>query len=103
MLTLRDDPFPLEAARDMLGLVRLIYAARACRQAGAVELRRIHAVGELLDCAVRAGRVASPHTLLHAAAWQKAERACELISTLVGMTDGAEPIVLAAVARARGR
>ena len=99
MLSIRHDPFPFEAVRDLLGLVRAVYAARVAEGAGAVTLAKVATTG--LDLAL-ALDLADHHvtgTLGHAAAWKRAERAATAAADLVALTDGAEPIVLAAMNR----
>ena len=99
MLSIRHDPFPLEAVRDLLGLVRAVYAARAAEGAGAVTLAKIAVIGVDLAQALELGEAHAPGTLGHAAAWKRAERAATAAADLVALTDGAEPIVLAAMGR----
>ena len=41
MLGRRDEPFPLEAVRDLLGVVRALYAAAKEARASRAELKRI--------------------------------------------------------------
>ena len=99
MLSIRHDPFPLEAVRDLLGLVRAVYAARAAEGAGAVTLAKIATIGLDLAQALDLAEAHGPGTLGHAAAWKRAERAAMMAADLVALTDGAEPIVLAAIGR----
>jgi hypothetical protein len=101
VLSIRHDPFPLEAARDLLGLVRAVYAARAAEGAGAVTRARIAVIGVDLAEAVELGAAHRPGTLGHAAAWKRAERAAAAAADLVALTDGADAIVKAAMGRVR--
>lgn len=75
VLSIRHDPFPLEAARDLLGLVRAVYAARVAEGAGAVTLAKVAAIGVDLAEAIELGERNRAGTLGHAAAWKRAERA----------------------------
>ena len=99
VLSIRHDPFPIEAARDLLGLVRAVYAARVAEGADAVTLAKIAVVGIDLACALELGEAHGPGTLGHAAAWKRAERAATTAEDLVAITDGAEQIVRAAMGR----
>jgi len=51
-----DAPFPTEAARDLLGIVRCIYRAMRLRNAGAAELRRVEEIGAKLGRAIDAAK-----------------------------------------------
>ena len=51
-----DEPFPTEAARDLLGIVRCIYRAMRLRNAGAAELRRVEEIGAKLGRAIEASK-----------------------------------------------
>ena len=101
MLSRRDDPFPAEAVRDLLGIVRAIYAAERERGAGPPVLRRIELVGEHLAVALDLAATSAAGTVGHRAAWARAERgargACELVDALTP----AERIVEAARGRVR--
>jgi hypothetical protein len=93
---------PVEALRDLIGLVRAIRVAK--RKAGAETLRRIDAVGAELVAAYELAVSSTPGTLGMRAAWWRAEQAARSVGDLVAMTDGAEEIVSAARARvAKGR
>lgn len=97
------EPFPFDAVRDLLGVVRALYLAARARGATLPELNRIHRVGrelrEALDLAKRSG--GSDSGL--AEAWQRAEAASRSVSALVGPLDAAEPMVSAARKRVKSR
>jgi hypothetical protein len=99
MLTLRTDPFPFEEVRDLLGIVRAMYAAAKGRNAGARHLGAIRHVGVELRAAVDLALEHEPGTMGHAAAWRRAERATRALGELVDCTTPLEPTIEAAVRR----
>jgi hypothetical protein len=101
MLAIRHDPFPFEAVRDLIGILRAMYAAARGRGAGARELSAIRAVGSQLRHAVDLALEHEPGTLGHAAAWQRAEHATRQLADLVDCTTPLEPTLDAAVRRIR--
>jgi hypothetical protein len=96
VLSLRDDPFPFEAVRDLLGVVRAMYGAAKAAGAGRVELARIARVGGDLGRAIDLAADARPGTLAFAAAWKRAEDATRRVGDLVDALTPAEPLVVAA-------
>lgn len=94
-----DDRFPAEAVRDLLGLVRAIHAAAIARGAGPLDLRRIAAVEHDLEEAHGMGVSYPPNTIGGRSAFIRAEEAARRVADIVGMLDGAEPLVTAARAR----
>ncbi|MCC6552239.1 MAG: hypothetical protein IT372_04355 [Polyangiaceae bacterium] len=102
MISIRRDPFPFEAARDLLGVVRALYAAARARHADADKLRAIEAVGAELSQAIALASAHPPGTLGFSSAWARAERASALAGELVDAMTPAEPMIRAAVGRARG-
>lgn len=97
-----DEPFPFEAVRDLLGVVRAIYAAGKANGAGRAELARIARVGAELALAIELAADARPGTVGHAAAWKRAEQATRRVGDLVNVLTPAEPLVAAAQARVSG-
>lgn len=94
MLSRRGDPFPLEATRDLLGLVRAFY--RSTSKDERVKRAKLQAIGERLRTAIELA--GSPHgSLGHRAAWAHAEQAVRELGELAGPLDRAQPIVDAAV------
>jgi hypothetical protein len=63
MLGRRQDAFPEEAARDLLGLVRALYSARKAAGAGLPELQRIARVGAELADAIALAHESRPDTV----------------------------------------
>lgn len=102
MLTRRNEPFPLEAVRDLLGVVRAIYAAAQQRGASRVELKRIARVGKQLSDAIDLAVSTRPDTVGHRAAWQHAEEATSHVMDLVDALTPAEPLLNAARSRVTG-
>jgi hypothetical protein len=101
MVPRRDDAFPIDAARDLLGVVRSLYAEAVTRGAGAVDLQRIARVGRALDDAIGLAASHPPGTVGHCAAWRKGEQAARDACGLVDCLMGAEAVVTAARARVR--
>jgi hypothetical protein len=98
----KDDPFPYEAVRDLLGVVRALYAAAKAAEAGAAELARISRVGSDLRRALELARSSRPGTLGHRAATQRAADATLRVGDLVDGLTPAEPLVAAARGRVSG-
>ncbi len=96
MLPRRDDPIPLDALRDMIGLVRSMWRAKQREKAPPMELERIARVGRDLREAYNMALSSTRGTMGYWAAWEKCERACSAAVQLVGCLDMAEPIVTAA-------
>jgi hypothetical protein len=96
------DPFPFEAVRDLLGVVRAMYAAAKTAGGGRSELARIARVGTDLAGALDLAAETRPGTLGHAAAWRRAEEATRRVGDLVDALTPAEPLVVAARARVSG-
>jgi hypothetical protein len=94
--------FPTEAVRDLLGIVRALYAAAKEADAGSERLRKIARVGEDLRRALDLASGARPGTLGHSAAWRRAERATKEVADLVDALTPAEPLVRAARERVAG-
>jgi hypothetical protein len=101
MLTLRREPFPFEAVRDLLGILRAMYAAARARDAGARELASIRRVGNELRTAIDLALEHAPQTLGHAAAWDRAENATRDLGKLIDSTTPLEPMLGAAARRIR--
>lgn len=102
MLAPRQAPFPFEAVRDLLGILRAMYAAAKDQGAGRRRLLAIQAIGRELRAAVDLALEHEPGTLGHAAAWQRAERATSALGDLVDCTTPLEPTLAAAAERVRG-
>lgn len=98
----RDEPFPLEAVRDLLGVVRAMYAAARERGAGRAELAKIARVGRELSEAIDLAVSTRPSTVGQRAAWQRAEEATRKAGDLVDALTPAEPLLVAARGRVTG-
>jgi hypothetical protein len=102
MLSRRDTSFPFEAVRDLLGVVRAMYAAAKESGAGRSQLAKISAVGRELSKALDIAASTREGTIGHAAAWKRAEEATRRVGDLVDALTPAEPLVVAARGRVTG-
>jgi hypothetical protein len=102
VLSRREEPFPFEAVRDLLGIVRALYAAQKAAGAGHVELTRIARVGKELGAALDLASRTQPGTIGRTAAWNRADEATRRVGDLVDALTRAEPIVTAAQTRISG-
>jgi hypothetical protein len=94
------DPFPLEAARDLLGIARALYAAEVAAEASPERVAELATIGVDLATAVQMGRN-RPGSLGHRAAWDRASGAAQRLAGFV-VSVPAEPMVRAAVDRLVG-
>ncbi|EYF04597.1 hypothetical protein [Chondromyces apiculatus] len=101
MLSIRRDPFPFEPARDLLGIVRALYADARTRGVDHERLRGIAAVGAEIRRAITLAEAHAPGTLGFSSAWARVERATAQVGDLVDVLTPAAPMIRAAVARAR--
>lgn len=90
------------AVRDLIGVVRAMYAAAKLAEAGRNELLRIERVGRDLSAALELARRSEPGTIGYSAAWKRAEDAAMRAADLVDALTPAEPLVHAARARVAG-
>ncbi len=97
-----DETFPLEAVRDLLGVVRAIYAAAKQSGAKSGELAKIARVGKDLADAIDLAQATRPGTMGRRAAWERAELATRRVADLVDALTPAEPLVMAARGRVMG-
>ena len=98
--------FPHEAVRDLLGVVRAIYAAAKEGGAGRGELLRIARIGNMLARSL--GLATDGKGVSGAApdldeAWQLAESATRRVGELIDVLTPAEPIVMASSDRVMSR
>lgn len=94
MLPRRDQPFPIEAARDLLGVVRAFY--RSTPRDEVVKRQRLQAAGEHLETAIELAASSRDGGVGHRAAWENAERADALLRNICELFDRARPVVEAA-------
>ena len=80
--------FPVEAVRDLFGVVRAIYAEARQRGVSRGELERIAAIGKELSAAIELAAGTRPGTLGHRAAIDRAERAAVKVGELVDLLSG---------------
>lgn len=93
--------FQFEAARDLLGILRALYAADRARGASAARLRRIRAIALDLRHAMELALEHEPGAAGHRAAIRRAEHATRALADLVDVTTPLEPTLLAAGQRVR--
>lgn len=101
MLTLRNDAFPSEAVRDLIGILRALYAAEHVARADSRRVREVARIGRELAAAVELATAHGPGTMGHAAAWSRAERATAALGDLVDATTPLAPTLAAAARRVR--
>ena len=92
------DRFPVEAARDLLGLARAMYVV-ATRQGSTVTAGRLQRAGERLRLAIELAAENPPKTMGHRAAWTHADDAIMLLAAVIDVTTPAEPVLEAAADR----
>ena len=94
-------PFPFEAVRDLLGILRALYAADKTRGASERRLSEIRGVALELRRATDLARDHEPGSAGYRAAWERADRATLCLADLVDVTTPLEPTLLAAGQRVR--
>ena len=97
------DPFPFEAVRDLLGILRALYAAAQAEGGSAARLSAIRRIGSELRAATDLALEHEPGTLGYGAAWRRAERATQMLADVVDCTTPIEPTLEAAARRVVGR
>jgi hypothetical protein len=93
-------PFPFEAVRDLLGIVRAMYVA-ARRDGAVVRCRHLGQLGRELRLATDLAMEHASGTPGRAEAWRRAEAATLRLADLVDSTTPLESAVAAAVERVR--
>lgn len=94
-------PFPFEAVRDLLGILRALYAADKVRGAGQRRLSEIRRVALELRRATDLALDHAAESAGHRAAWEIADRAVSALADLVDVTTPLEPTLMAAGERVR--
>ncbi len=94
----RDDALPLDALRDLIGVVRALYRALRAESGHPVTLEDLRTIGSELVEALELARKCDAGTLGHVAAWAKAERATAALGKLVQESMPLKPAVEAAIA-----
>lgn len=92
----RSTSFPLEAVRDLLGVIRAIYAAAKEGGAGRGELLRIARLGQMLARSIELCRSSTEGSTERDEAWRLAETATRRVGELIDVLTPAEPLVTAA-------
>jgi len=95
-------PIPLRALRDLLGLVRVMYADGVQSHASPVLLEELRNIGESLRIALDMASKTEPNTVGHRAAWSRAEQATKELGALVGKHTSLESTVRTAGERVIG-
>lgn len=98
---MRSDPFPFEAVRDLVGILRALYAATPAEHAA--RRRAIARVAGELRVATDMAHKCGPGTLGHAAAWKRAEDATMNLGELVEVLAPLAPLLKVAGERVRKR
>ena len=98
-----DAPLPLEALRDLIGVVRALYAAWKTNRANVLDLEELASIGKDLSAALKLAQRTPPNTLGHRAAWSRAEDATKRLGHLVGKLESLHSTLEAATARVVGR
>ncbi|HEX4335964.1 MAG TPA: hypothetical protein VH062_08630 [Polyangiaceae bacterium] len=93
--------FQFEAVRDLLGILRALYAADRSRGANARRLGHIRSVAVELRHAMELALEHDAGTAGHRAAVRRAEHATRRLADLVDVTTPLEPMLLAAGQRVR--
>lgn len=91
MLPRRDGPLPMDAVRDLLGLVRALYLATP--RGEVVRRRKLQAIGVRLGEAIDLAATTKPDTVGHRAAWMRAEDAARDLGDVIDLLERAETIV----------
>ena len=94
--------FPIDAVRDLLGVVRAVYTAAKEQGASPYELRRIAGAGAELADAIELATSARPGSRDLPTARSRAEQAARRMRDLDGALPVALPLVAAACARVLG-
>jgi hypothetical protein len=98
----RDAAFPVEAARDLLGIVRALYTAWRAARRPPDELAELESIGRELSAALELARRSPVPSLGHSAAWARADSAAQRLGEIIGAEVPLRPLLLAASARVRG-
>jgi hypothetical protein len=96
----RGDAIPLEALRDLLAIVRALFAAGLQNKGQPIDLEALREIGSDLATALDLAARCEPDTLGHVAAWNRAERATKALGELIDRAMPLRPVLDAAVARA---
>ena len=98
---MRDTPFPFDTVRDLVGLLRALYAATKRQGNHERRLQAIARVGRELQRAAEMARAHQPGSLGFKSAWQRAEQAVHALGDIVDCTTPLEPTLAAAGERVK--
>ena len=90
---------PLNAVRDLIGIVRAMYFAWQERGATQEKLNELVHVGRELRQALELAARTEPDTVGHRAAWSRAERANAALCAMIAEEEAVRPVIEAAVKR----
>lgn len=96
---LRTDPFPHEAARDLLGILRAVQAATPARER--LTHKHLRRILNELEQAIWRGRESKTGSQMHAGAWAAAEKVCREFPDHVDPFLTGRQLLKAAVERVR--
>lgn len=92
--THRTDPLPLDAIRDLLGLVRGLYRAERVGNAEPYRLAKLAAIGIALQRALElAADQPDVGSIEHREAWREAEQACQDLPGALPMASPMQSVV----------
>jgi hypothetical protein len=101
MASAEPESFPFEAVRDLLGILRALYAAHKARGASPVRLGQIQKLALTLRRATALAAASDPDTAKRRLAFEMAEKATLGLADLVDVTTPLEPTLLVAGERVR--
>ncbi len=97
--TTRSDPFPFEAVRDLMGILRAFYVTERQKKDNHGRLLEIERIALELRAAMDLAMECEEGTLGHGAAWTRAEMATARLCDLIDRKISAESLINAAAAR----
>jgi hypothetical protein len=96
--------FPFEPARDLLGILRALYAYEKSRPfPQTVKMRQIAKLATELSNAMNSAEWHDPGTAPYERALSRAEGVALRVADVVTVVDSLEPVLMAASDRVRGR
>jgi hypothetical protein len=101
VLSLRDDPFPTEVVRDLLGIARALHRLWSTHGDAGRKLAQLKAIGTDLRTALELAAKCEPGTIGHGAAWNRAERGTKALAELIDAFEGLRPVVLETAKKVR--
>ncbi|HEY2405224.1 MAG TPA: hypothetical protein VGI10_04440 [Polyangiaceae bacterium] len=90
------EQMPVAAIRDLLGIVRVMYATEVAGDGHPVRLQELVEIGKLLAGAYADARTLPADCLGHRSGWRKAEEAVQRLSLLIADAMPLRPVALKA-------